>query len=260
MTAKRFRRLRSLAELRARLGNRPIILSISGGKDSTAMALWLRELEIPAVPVFCDTGWEHPETYRYLREVLPRLIGPVVELRGELDMIGWIRRLRMFPSRSRHWCTDRLKLRLIRRYLRTLGPDPVDCVGVRAEESDVRAGLSLWERERGYYEVWRPILHWPLSEVWAIHERHGCPRNPLYDLGATRVGCWPCVWSGRADLRLVADSDPDRISLIRSLEQEIGKTLFPGRSIDAAVEWAHDGPTYREHETRDCGVAATECE
>jgi len=35
------------------------VLSLSGGKDSTAAALWLREQGIPHVRLFMDTGWEH---------------------------------------------------------------------------------------------------------------------------------------------------------------------------------------------------------
>lgn len=45
-----------------------IIVSVSGGKDSTAMLLKALE-EHPReqiMPVFCDTGWEHPAVYEYL--------------------------------------------------------------------------------------------------------------------------------------------------------------------------------------------------
>lgn len=45
-----------------KLAGRIVIASISGGKDSAAMALWLIENEIPHERVFCDTGWEHQTT------------------------------------------------------------------------------------------------------------------------------------------------------------------------------------------------------
>src|ERR1044071_3684481 len=44
----------------------PVIASVSGGKDSTALILALREAEIPARYVFADTGWEAGSTYRYV--------------------------------------------------------------------------------------------------------------------------------------------------------------------------------------------------
>ena len=43
------------------------IINISGGKDSTATLLLALQLNTPNIlPVFCDTGHEHPATYAYL--------------------------------------------------------------------------------------------------------------------------------------------------------------------------------------------------
>ena len=62
------------------------IVSISGGKDSTALALYMRQSypEIPAEYVFCDTGCELPETYEYL-ERLEALLGVEVKRLNALD-------------------------------------------------------------------------------------------------------------------------------------------------------------------------------
>lgn len=56
--------VRITREARQRLERRQVIASLSGGKDSTALALWLRELEIPHVRVFADTGFEAPRPTR----------------------------------------------------------------------------------------------------------------------------------------------------------------------------------------------------
>ena len=72
--------------LLTRLRGRRVIASISGGKDSAAMSLYLRELGIEHERVFLDTGWESPITYEYLREELPKAIGPITWLRGERQM------------------------------------------------------------------------------------------------------------------------------------------------------------------------------
>ena len=58
---------------RQHLGDRLVVASISGGKDSTALALLLRQHEIPHVRVFADTGFEAPETYAYLDLLRERL-------------------------------------------------------------------------------------------------------------------------------------------------------------------------------------------
>lgn len=66
------------------LKDRPLVANVSGGKDSTAMALFLMDLGLDFEPVFCDTGWEHDETYAYLdylEEVV--LKKPIRRLRNE---------------------------------------------------------------------------------------------------------------------------------------------------------------------------------
>jgi len=66
-----------------------LVLSYSGGKDSTAVALALKAAGLPFRAIFADTGWEHPETYRYLREVSPSIIGQtVIEVRAEVDLVA----------------------------------------------------------------------------------------------------------------------------------------------------------------------------
>jgi 3'-phosphoadenosine 5'-phosphosulfate sulfotransferase (PAPS reductase)/FAD synthetase len=65
------------------LNGRPLFASLSGGKDSTALGLWLRAQGVQFTPVFMDTGWEHPATYEYIQSVLVPLFGEFVVLRNE---------------------------------------------------------------------------------------------------------------------------------------------------------------------------------
>jgi 3'-phosphoadenosine 5'-phosphosulfate sulfotransferase (PAPS reductase)/FAD synthetase len=59
------------------------IVSVSGGKDSTATALLALDADPSARLVFADTGNEHELTYEYIREYLPRVLGrPIEEVRG----------------------------------------------------------------------------------------------------------------------------------------------------------------------------------
>lgn len=56
------------------------ILNLSGGKDSTALAVFMRD-KIPEMEyVFCDTGSELKETYEYLEKVERFLDKPIVRL------------------------------------------------------------------------------------------------------------------------------------------------------------------------------------
>jgi 3'-phosphoadenosine 5'-phosphosulfate sulfotransferase (PAPS reductase)/FAD synthetase len=269
------------SELRERLAGRRVVASISGGKDSAAMSLWLTEQGIEHDRVFMDTGWEAPETYAYLADELPRAIGPITTIRPPLGMADLIRKKAMFPSRVRRFCTQELKVRPMQRHLRALmdaGADVVNAVGIRRGESLARSRMSEWEWSSGFdCETWRPILHWSEQDVIDIHSRHGLRPNPLYwQKGLARVGCWPCIFCRKRELRLLADVDPERIETIRKLEADVQEsararyaakgetfeslnysppTFFQGPAgtrevwpIDEAVQWARTSRGGRQFE------------
>jgi len=209
----------------AKIAGRRVVASISGGKDSAAMALFLRELEIEADLVFCDTGWEHDKTYEYLRGELTNHLGPIAEIRGDLLMPDLVRKKGMFPSRTRRFCTEQLKVFPLQRYIKAkqdeIG-DVVNAVGIRAAESRARSKMPEWEWNDGFdCEVWRPLIRWTEQDVIEIHRRHGLRPNPLYLEGARRVGCWPCIFAAKAEIRHIATVDPQRIDQIRELEAEV---------------------------------------
>ena len=221
--------------------------AVSGGKDSTAMCLWLKEQGIEFRAVNYDTGWEHAETYRYLRDVLPNYIGPIEshslepdldeereamaqELEGMLGhrsaFVRWILRYRMFPQRIRRFCTKKLKVHVSRDLMRKAtaeGLNPVSVVGVRAQESHKRAKLP--EKELAPLldcMIWRPLIRWTERDVIDIHKRHGVPPNPLYLRGARRVGCWPCINAAKSQLRMLEE---DRIQIIERLEAMVWELI-----------------------------------
>ena len=247
------RSLHDIDELLARIDARRVVASISGGKDSAAMSLYLKELGIEHDRVFLDTGWESDVTYEYLRSELPRVIGPIEWVRNPRHrMVKLLLRKGMFPSRLRRFCTQELKIYPMQAYLAGRD-DAINAVGIRHGESEERAKFDEWEWSDGFYcETWRPLVTWTEQDVIDIHTRHGLRPNPLYLKGASRVGCWPCIYARKAEIRLVADADPGRIDLIRRLEQRVGRhtaaspTWFNRPSwggiadtrIDDVVEWS----------------------
>jgi 3'-phosphoadenosine 5'-phosphosulfate sulfotransferase (PAPS reductase)/FAD synthetase len=208
----------------------PVVASVSGGKDSTALTLALTKAGIEHRRVFADTGWEAPETYAYL-EMLRGRLGPidVVRARPKGDspdtgspMVDRIRHRAGFPARMQRWCTRELKIEPLRRYHDALGVETVSVVGVRADESKARSTLAEVDDdpEWGGF-IWRPLLTWTVADVLDAHRRHGVPVNPLYQRGHDRVGCYPCIFARKDEVRLVADHAPGRIEQIAELEAEV---------------------------------------
>jgi 3'-phosphoadenosine 5'-phosphosulfate sulfotransferase (PAPS reductase)/FAD synthetase len=199
-----------------------VVASISGGKDSAALSLWLTEQRIEHKRVFADTGWENAATYEHLA-YLETVLGPIERVGYPGGMVALLRKNGMFPSRLRRFCTEQLKLKPIADYLKSVECD-VSAVGVRAGESAARAKMPEWEWSKDVdCHVWRPLIDWSEDDVIAIHKRHGVLPNPLYLQGASRVGCWPCVFSRKAEIKLIAETDPARIDQIEALEAELAE-------------------------------------
>lgn len=229
-------------EQRARLGGRRVVASLSTGKDSVGLCLWLREQGIEHDRIFFDTRWEHravAEHLAYLRETL----GAITDLRGPLGMKDLIRAKGMFPRRTRRFCTEQLKTFPAIAYLNARadgGDELINAVGIRRDESEARKSVPEWEWMDGFdCEVWRPLVDWAVEDVIAIHKRHGVRPNRLYLMGAERVGCWPCINSNKGELRMIADTDPGRIDEIRALEAEVG--IAAKLRYDAKLRRFHEG-------------------
>ena len=249
-------------EALSEIDGRTVVCSISGGKDSTTMALLLRELDIPYINIHLDTGWEHPATVRYVHDYLPGVIGPIKVLkRSGGGMVDLVKQQAGFPGGNQRFCTRELKINPMRDFLRALDEEPINTVGIRSGESRRRAVMPVWEYSPTMRcMVWRPIKAFSEADVYAMHARHGVKMNPLYAAGCSRVGCWPCVYSRKSEIKLLAEVDPGRIDMIRELEAHVAKlrqkrydnrgakenhppTWFAHRlaawSIDEVVAWAH---------------------
>ena len=255
-------------ELLKKLAGRPVIASVSGGKDSAALSLWLTEMEIEHTRCFQDTGWESQILYDYLRGPLTAKIGPITEIHSKKypgGMADLVRGRGMFPSRLRRMCTQELKVFPARDYIaaqQDLHGEVINAVGIRGEESESRSKMLEWEWNDTFdCEVWRPLINWTEADVIAIHQRHGLAPCPLY-LGVKgadggihhveRVGCFPCIFARKAEIRMVSQIDPARVELIRQLEVETIKTagafraMFQARTgrggepwpIDRVIEWS----------------------
>jgi hypothetical protein len=123
------------------------VLGLSGGRDSAALAVYMRQHN-PSLDVeyfFTDTGKELPEVYEFLGRLEGFLGKSIVRLNPHRDFDFWLREYGHFlPSPNTRWCTKQLKLLPFRLWLRpalAAGQQITSYVAIRADEDD-RQGFT----------------------------------------------------------------------------------------------------------------------
>jgi 3'-phosphoadenosine 5'-phosphosulfate sulfotransferase (PAPS reductase)/FAD synthetase len=192
---------------------------ISGGKDSTALALYLRDKrpELDVEYLFCDTHKELPETYEYLVRIEAYLGKPITRLQSGLGERGFDHWLKVYgdylPAPSMRWCTKKLKIEPFEQYV---GDDPVNLyVGIRADE-----------RREGYISTKRNITPvFPFKEdgitkadVVRILEESGVGL-PAYYAWRTRSGCYFCFFQRKNEWVGLKEYHPDLFEKAKAYEK-----------------------------------------
>ena len=202
-------------------------------------------------------GWKWvpavaPMPERQIHELIARVLA-VLHPTGNpfLDLCLWKTR---FPSTKVRFCTEELKIRpmweQIQFPLMLAGKSIVSWQGVRAAESRVRATLPRWQRLNPPYGMtppdglsweklrayaYRPLLSWSVEDVFAMADKHGVPRNPLYAAGMSRVGCMPCIHARKDELRAIAARFPQHIDRIEEWEAIVRAVAKRGTASFMAV-------------------------
>lgn len=216
------------------------IFGFSGGKDSTAMLLWAIEQghdfsSEDSIAVFSDTGWEHPLTYAYVEEINRKLLhGNLVTLKSKKydGFVDLVQKRKRFPSPKNRFCTTELKMYPLYEFFEMQDDEITSYVGVRAQESATRSKLNKteWVDQAGGYWLERPIFTWTHDQVFDIMKRHDIEPNPLYLLGSSRVGCWPCINAGLGTLKKMIKMQPEIVDHIEKLEN-IMHEIRPGATF-----------------------------
>lgn len=190
------------------------ILSMSGGKDSTALAIYMRSRVPEMEYVFMDTGKELPETYDYLRKIEAFLGKKIVMLNSDRDFDHWLKVYSGFlPSPRTRWCTRQLKIIPFERYV---GDDTIySYIGIRADE----------DRE-GYISSKPNILPvYPFKQdgityagVMRILEESGLGVPPYYHW-RTRSGCTFCFFQRKVEWVGLLENHPEKFEEAKKYEK-----------------------------------------
>lgn len=223
------------------------IVSVSGGKDSAALALYLWEKypDLKMEYVFCDTGCELPETYEYLGRLEAILGQPIVHLNA-LDLIGvakkpgrnpfdiWLNEVYggFLPSPRARWCTRVLKIKPFEQYI---GDDrAISYIGIRGDED--REGYK-WQKPPVISEQPNIVPCYPfkddklgLADIKAILEESGLGLPSYYEW-RSRSGCYFCFYQQIGEWQGLKERHPDWFEMAKEYEKD-GFTWVDGRTLD----------------------------
>ena len=190
------------------------ILSLSGGKDSTALAIYMRDRVADMEYVFCDTKKELPETYEYLDRIEAYLGKPIVRLCDDRGFDHWLKIYNGYlPSSRMRWCTKVLKIKPFEKYV---GDDEVMMyVGIRADE-DRAAYISTKPNIRAVYPFKEDEID--LDGVHRILEESGIG-FPEYYSWRTRSGCFFCFFQRRNEWVGLLENHPDKYEEAKQYEK-----------------------------------------
>jgi DNA sulfur modification protein DndC len=193
----------------------PWIVGYSGGKDSTAVVklvfqslLRVRKRHKPVTVIYCDTGVEIPMASALARKalnglaaeakafelpIMTRILSPTVDERFFVKILG---RGYPPPTDKFRWCTDRLRIDPVSRFMESERLERATVVlGVRESESSSRQ-LTLtenktqdrfWKKQQGASNrrLFMPIVDYSISDVWNV--------NLLVDRPRTRLSATRCL-------------------------------------------------------------------
>jgi 3'-phosphoadenosine 5'-phosphosulfate sulfotransferase (PAPS reductase)/FAD synthetase len=191
------------------------ILSLSGGKDSTALALYMKDRVKDLEYIFCDTGKELTETYQYLEKLEVFLGKSIQTITPEVSFDDLLEKRRGFlPSPQVRWCTEYLK---IKRFESEMGDDPVIMyVGIRADEPHRKGYISTKSNITARFPFVDVGLKLP--DIMRILEDSGLGL-PEYYKWRSRSGCYFCFYQQRREWVGLLETHPDLFDLARQYEK-----------------------------------------
>ena len=214
------------------------VLGVSGGKDSAALAIYLRDRVPEMEYFFCDTGSELPETYEYLDRLEGVLGKRIARLNADRGFDHWLFVFQgALPSPQMRWCTKNLKIKPLEAWI---GDDETySYIAIRADE------------HREGYISHKPNIHpvYPFKDdglgkedVMRILADAGVGL-PTYYEWRTRSGCYFCFFQRKAEWVGLAERHPELFEQAVAYEDKQG---FEGTAMQGRQYTWSGGETLRE--------------
>lgn len=244
-----------------------VLVAFSGGKDSHASLIHsVKKYGAKnTIAVFCDTQWEHALLYPFIDEVCAELGVELVTLKSEYSFLELAEKKGRFPSTKAKFCSETLKVKpMIDFVIEELETNDYLIVvqGIRADESKARSSMDESCQYFKYYftpygydkhkkpkyfsyrkkdivklnglgrvDIERPFFNATAQDVVGyILEAEQKP-NPLYYLGLSRVGCFPCIMARHSEIMIMIETQPEYCQRLIDAEIKTGRSFFPPKYI-----------------------------
>lgn len=150
-----------------------------------------------AIKVFTlDTGRLFQETYELMDRTRARYKQPIETYFPNTERVQNLVTEKGFNSfyesiENRKECCG---IRKIEPLKRALAGAEVWITGLRAEQSDNRNDMKIWEWD-GANKVWKynPLIHWTYEQMLEHIATNRIPDNALHKKGFISIGCLPCT-------------------------------------------------------------------
>jgi hypothetical protein len=198
------------------------VLGISGGKDSAALAVYVRQ-QYPELDIdyfFTDTGKELPEVYEFLGRLEGFLGKPIARLNPRRGFDFWLREYNHFlPSAQTRWCTRKLKLGPFEDWIRPMlaaGDKVTSYVAIRSDE-EYREGYTSKHEN---LTVKLPFREGGIDKhgVFDILDSSGVGIPKYYDW-RSRSGCTFCFFQQKIEWVRLKERHPEAFEEAKQYEK-----------------------------------------
>jgi len=205
------------------------IVALSGGRDSTALAVLTAQEGLNCHYIFCDTKAEYPEVYDYLNKIEQALSISIIRLESEGFEATLKRKNYFMPSPRRRWCTVELKIKPMLKWIEQFD-NQIVCVltGTRADERRMHFPRS--DKSNKNFIRARPLLDlgYGIMDIKKIliDAKIG---EPIYYSWKRRSGCWCCPFQSIMAWRNLLRYHPELFAKAEEWQRVIDERLKTGK-------------------------------
>ncbi len=198
------------------------VLGLSGGRDSAALAVYMKQYhpDIDIEYFFTDTGKELPEVYDFLVRLEGFLGKPILRLNPDRNFDFWLKQYNNYlPSAQSRWCTRNLKLRPLEQWIQPFldsGQAVYSYVAIRADEPH-RTGYSS-KQDRMFVKFPFRDVGITKSDVIDILDSSGLGL-PDYYAWRSRSGCTFCFFQQKIEWVRLREQHPESFEEAKQYEK-----------------------------------------